>query len=133
MKKYFLTLSVMALFAIGFASSDEDESSNSSSSEPQTEQKQETEAERKAREQKKERERQAREAERAEAKKKKVAEAGYKRGYEKGIEGSRLLPNVVNIYYTNKFGAPSNSEEKELFEIYKQNFEKGYEEGRNAR
>lgn len=40
MKKYFWTLSVMALFAIGFAASDDDESSNneSSSSVTQTEQ-----------------------------------------------------------------------------------------------
>jgi len=38
MKKYFLTMTVMALFAIGFAASDEDESTNgSSSSSEQTE------------------------------------------------------------------------------------------------
>lgn len=49
MKKYLWTLSVMALFAIGFAASDDDSSSSSSSS-SQTEQKQETEAERQERE-----------------------------------------------------------------------------------
>ena len=45
MKKYFMTVATVALFAIGFAASDEEESSNSSSSSsaPQTEQKQETE------------------------------------------------------------------------------------------
>lgn len=52
MKKYFLTMATVALFAIGFAASDEEESSSSESSTPQTEQKQETEAERQAREQK---------------------------------------------------------------------------------
>ncbi len=137
MKKYFLTVSVMALFAIGFAASDEDESSNSGSSVTQTEQKQETEAERQARERKEEAERKAREQkakeERAEAKKKKVAEAGYERGREKAFEGGPLLPDAVNICYSNRFGTPSNSEEMELFKIYKQNFEKGYEEGLNAR
>ncbi len=57
MKKYFLTMATVALFAVGFAASDEEESSSSSSigsSKPQTEQKQEqkkeTEAERKAKE-----------------------------------------------------------------------------------
>ena len=55
MKKYFMTVATIALFAIGFAASDEDESSNSSfSSESQTEQKQESDAERQAREQKEE-------------------------------------------------------------------------------
>lgn len=55
MKKYFMTMATIALFAIGFAASDEEESSNSSSSsEPQTEQKQESEAERQARDQKEE-------------------------------------------------------------------------------
>ena len=54
MKKYFLTMATVALYAIGFAASDEEESSNSSSSSsaPQTEQKQETEADRQAQEQK---------------------------------------------------------------------------------
>jgi len=57
MKKYFLTMATVALFAIGFAASDEEESSSNSSndsSKPQTEQKQEqkqeTEAEREAKE-----------------------------------------------------------------------------------
>ena len=55
MKKYLWTLSVMALFAVGFTSSDEDESSSTNSSpSPQTEQNQETEAERQERERKEE-------------------------------------------------------------------------------
>ena len=36
MKKYFLTMATVALFAIGFAASDEEESSSSESSTPQT-------------------------------------------------------------------------------------------------
>lgn len=44
MKKYFLTMATIALFAVGFAASDEEENSSNSSndsSKPQTEQKQE--------------------------------------------------------------------------------------------
>ena len=44
MKKYFLTMATVALFAVGFAASDEEENSSNSSndsSKPQTEQKQE--------------------------------------------------------------------------------------------
>ena len=54
MKKYLWTLSVMALFAIGFAASDDDSSNSSSSSSSQTEQIQETEAEREMAKMKKE-------------------------------------------------------------------------------
>ena len=61
MKKYLWTLSVMALFAIGFAASDDDSSNSNSSSSSQTEQKQETEAERQERERQEEAERQERE------------------------------------------------------------------------
>lgn len=42
MKKYFWTLAVMAIFAIGFAASDEEESSNNSSSTEQTQTKEES-------------------------------------------------------------------------------------------
>lgn len=68
-----------------------------------------------------------------ESEKKQVAEAGYERGYELGFAGRTLLPNEARIRYTSNFGAPSNSEKMELFKIYEENFERGYQEGRNAR
>lgn len=138
MKKYFFTMATIALFAVGFAASDEEESSSSESSTPQTEQKQETEAERQAREQKEEAERKAREqkeeAERKEAKKKEVAEAGYNRGYEHGFNGgSDVIGNPKTIHYTARYGAPKSNEEKELFNIWKENWQKGFDEGNRAR
>ena len=110
----------MALFAIGFASSDEDESSNSSSSEPQTEQKQETEAERKAREQKKERERQAREKQKKIDKVKSSARtwgkiAGTYYSYSNAAEDCKQQ-------YLSEFGAPDSEEEKKLYEIFQEEY-----------
>ena len=131
MKKYFLTMATVALFAIGFAASDEEESSSSESSTPQTEQKQETEAERKAREQKEE-------AERKEAKKKEIAERGYKDGYELGFGldyhqyETFDFSKMARRNYTAWYGAPSSSEEKELYDIFEQNYKRGIEEGYKA-
>lgn len=129
MKKYFMTVATMALFAIGFAASDEEKSSNSSSesSKPQTEQKQESEAERKAREEKEE-------AERKEAIKKEIAEEAYNSGYGYGFNGSSdIIGNPKTISYTTRYGAPQSNEEKELFNIWKENWQKGYDEGNRAR
>ena len=137
MKKYFWTLSVMALFAIGFAASDDDSSSSSSSSSSQTEQKQETEAERQERERQEEADRQAREQKEKESQqekiKKEIAEAGYERGFELGFANRMLLPNEAETRYSARYGAPTNNEKMELFKIYKENFYKGYEEGKKAR
>lgn len=125
MKKYFWTLSVMALFAIGFAASDEDESSSSGS---QMEQKQETEAERQAREQKEKESQQ-------EKKKKEAAEAGYERGFSYGFSGEdeRFILHKGKAYYNARYGAPTDNEKMELFKIYEENLYKGYEEGKKAR
>ena len=138
MKKYFWTLSVMALFAIGFAASDDDDSSNSSSSSSsQTEQKQETEAERQERERQEEAERQAREQKEKESqqekKKKEVAEVGYKKGYEDGFSYTSKHLNAEKIIYNVRYGAPTNSEEMELFRIFKENYDKGFDEGHKVR
>lgn len=138
MKKYFLTMATIALFAVGFAASDEEESSSNESSATQTEQKQETEAERQAREQKEEAERKAREQkekkEQQEKKKKEVAEYGYKEGYDRGFKGlENSSYSTSTITFANRYGAPTNNEEKELFNIFKENFDKGYTEGKNMR
>lgn len=123
MKKYILSILTIALFAVGFAASDEDESSSSGS---QMEQKQETEAERQAREQ---REKESQK----EKKKKEIAEAGYKKGYEDGASSTLKLPDDAKIVYKVRYGAPTNSEEMELFRIFEENYDKGFDEGHKAR
>jgi flagellar biosynthesis GTPase FlhF len=102
------------------------------------EREQKAEAERQEREQKAEAERQAREQKEKESqidnKKKEVAEYGYKRGYERGFEGrSDVIGNPITIQYTTKYGAPASSEEKELFNLFRENWKRGYEEGKKMR
>ena len=127
MKIYILSILTIALFAVGFAASDEDESSSSGS---QMEQKQETEAEAEA-------ERQAREQREKESqkekKKKEIAEAGYKKGYEDGFSSTYKDPDYARIVYNVRYGAPTNSEEMELFRIFEENYNKGFDEGHKAR
>lgn len=123
MKKYILSILTIALFAVGFAASDEDESSSSGS---QMEQKQETEAERQAREQ---REKESQK----EKKKKEIAEAGYKKGYEDGFAYPSRNPYDAKIVYKVRYGAPTNSEEMELFRIFEENYNKGRDEAHKAR
>lgn len=123
MKKYILSILTIALFAVGFAASDEDESSSSGS---QMEQKQETEAERQAREQ---REKESQK----EKKKKEIAEAGYKKGYEDGFAFTSKDPDDARIVYKVRYGAPTNSEEMELFRIFEENYNKGRDEAHKAR
>ena len=131
---------IVVLAAIG--SMQEKKESSDSATPQQTEriaeQPQETEAERQAREQKAEAERQAREQKEKESqienKKKEVAEYGYKRGYERGFEGrSDVIGNPITIQYTTKYGAPASSEEKELFNLFRENWKRGYEEGKKMR
>lgn len=139
MKKYFLTMATIALFAVGFAASDEEESSSNESSATQTEQKQETEAEQK---QETEAERKAREekeqASEKEEENKKFAEFGYKLGYEKGFGANYHdyetlnWERVARIAFTKFVGAPSTPRDKEKYDIYLQNFKKGLEEGYKA-
>ena len=124
MKKYLLTIATLALFAIGFAASDEEENSSKSSSEssaPKTEQRQETEAESQAREQKEKAERQAKE--KNEKKKELLEHARYwantfsssmgadcSRGYRDGKCKERFLDMIPN---------PSTDEDFELYKEFK--------------
>lgn len=131
MKKYFMTVATVALFAIGFAASDEDESSNKSSNEgsaPQTEQKQESE-----------KERQAREKQERENKKTELAKKGHDEGYKNGFKGASWelrepshLKRLALQYYTTWYETPTNSEEKELCDIFVENYILGWEEGYRA-
>ena len=119
----------------GSQQSEQTEQKQETKAEPQqseqTEQKQETEAERKAREQKEK-------AERKEAKKKEIAERGYKDGYELGFGLDYHQYETFNFSkmarrnYTAWYGAPSSSEEKELYDIFEQNYKRGIEEGYKA-
>lgn len=133
MKKYFLTMAVMALFAIGFAASDEEESVNSENSEPKTEQKQESEAERKAREQKEEAERKANEQKEQQAKQDKILKEGYDRGYNDAMQYTYYQEMNYRIPYTNLYGAPKSDEEIALYKQYKEQYDKGWEEGKKVK
>ena len=117
MKKYFFSMVVMAIFAIGFAASDEDKSANSSESTIQTEQNQGTD------------------------KKKDVEEAGYKAGYDTGFEFDEFekenydeadYKDFARQRYSIRYGAPSSQEEKEQYDLYLNNFLKGVHDGITA-
>lgn len=113
MKKYFLTLSTIVLFAVGFAASDDSSSSSSSTySSPQTEQKQESESERKARE-KKERIEKAKERGKFWGKMagKNISRAAYAKG------------EYCKDRFISEFGEPSTNED---FELYNDYFKKAY-------
>ena len=118
MKKYFLSIAVMAIFAIGFAASDETESSiSSSNSSPQTEQKQETqkqesEAERKAREKK---EKIEKAKERGKFWGKMAGQNSMREAYAKG--------DYCKERFISEFGTPSTDED---FELYTDYFKEAY-------
>ena len=98
----------------------------------------ESEAERQAREQKEEAERQAQEQAEKENKKKEILEQAQKAGYEKGftVGPSSYITDdpkyYAKLYYTSYYGAPTSSEEKELYETFVSIFVEAYEEGHKA-
>ena len=126
MKKFFVTMAVMAVFAIGFAASDESNSSSSNNGEnfnpsPQTEQEQEiqkheTEAEREAREK--------------QEKIKKIADMAYKKGWNRR-KNSKDFPDPrgeAHMEYTMRYGVePTEPGEEERWNIFVENYVKGYE------
>ena len=117
MKKYLLTMGVIALFAVGFAASDEDSSkSNSESSFEQAEQKQETEAERQANEE--------------QQKIKKVAEIAYQMGYNTRRETwgqSISSESYGRMEYTMRYGRePEDEGQSERWGVFIENYKKGF-------
>lgn len=134
MKKYFFTMATLALFAIGFAASDDEESSSSSNSSTQTEQKEETEVERHAREEKEKQEQ-------VQKKKDEVAQKGYEHGYQRGFSdgpefysvNSQNARGMAKTWYSQYYGGPMTDEEKELCNAYVDKFVEGYFEGHKAR
>ena len=122
MKKYLLTMATVALFAIGFAASDEEESSNSSSSSstPQVEQKQETEAERQAREKREKQE-----------KLKEILKDAYEYGVSQGKQFTYY--QECDLYFTKRWFTPSTDEEFEIFRKYKEEYNRGWDEGKRIK
>lgn len=117
MKKYFLTMAVMAIFAVGFAASDEEESTST-----QTEQSKETEAQRKAREK--------------QEKIKRVKENGKYWGDIAG-QGSMRREYATGEYmkqrFMGAFGTPSNDEDYKLFEMFKKEYIEAYDKAVEAK
>ncbi|UKK59213.1 hypothetical protein L6470_12745 [Prevotella communis] len=109
MKKYFWTLAVMAIFAIGFAASDEE----TSSSEPQ---KQESPAEKEASEK--------------QEKIKRVAEMAYKLGYEtrKKTWGEALSSRAAaEADYRFRYAKdPEDEGQSERWKVFLENYKKGF-------
>lgn len=112
MRKYLLTLSTIALFAFGFAASDEDTSGGSQ----QVEQKQETETERKARE---EREKQERIND--------MIKEAYEYGKKQGIQYTYY--QKCNQHFTSWYFTPSTDEQFEIFNRYKAEYDRGFNDG----
>lgn len=62
-----------------------------------------------------------------------VAETGYKHGYENGFDMANLdIEPDAKQTYSMTYGAPSTPEEKQMYNIYKENYERGYREGKRA-
>ncbi len=130
MKKYILTMTITAIFAIGFAASDESNSPSSNSggtsnSFTQTKQenefkKQETEAERATKEK--------------QEKIRKIANIAYYKGWNRRMN-SRDFPDPrgeAHMEYTIRYGVePTEPGEEERWNIFVENYVKGYNDAWN--
>lgn len=126
-----IAICVFLAFCVVVAIFDDNDSSSENKTEPQqselTEQKQETEAERQAREQKE-----------TEKKKKELEKEAYNEGYDEGYKATSAMyatlnpENIARNNYVTWNGAPKTPKEKELCNIYIENYVKGWEEGHNA-
>lgn len=69
-----------------------------------------------------------------------AADVGYKAGYEQGFGMSGLeedcpsdiMETFINASYSALYDAPSTPVEKEFYRIFKENFKKGFREGKQA-
>jgi hypothetical protein len=134
MKKYLWTLAVLAIFAVGFAASDEEENSSvdSSSTPAQTEKSENKEKKEKQEQQ-------------LSPKEKEVAEAGANQGSLFGMAGAsneefsnmldvadyvegmddkvdEIFKEMAGGEYDKQYGSPTNGEEKKLKKIYIEHF-----------
>lgn len=140
MKKYFWTFAVLAIFAVGFAASDEEESSSADTSNTQVDTKKSEN-----------KEKNEKQAQQLSPKEKEVAEAGRKRGslfgmsaadneelktmldmaeYVDGMDEKieKIFGDMAGNDYDNEYGAPTNAEENKLKKIYIENFIKSMNE-----
>ena len=117
MKKFFFTMVTLALFAIGFAASDEESSSSSErkSKSQQTELEQESEVERQEREK--------------QEKVNKVAEIAYKKGYAMRMSTRELISaeSSARMEYTMRYGKePEGEQSQERWHVFLENYKKGF-------
>lgn len=96
-------------------------------------QEQKAEAERLAREQKEEANRQEREQKEKQEKKNNILKEGYDRGYKDAIQFTYYSESNYRIAFTNLYGVPQNDEEIALFKQYKEQYDKGWNEGRKIK
>ena len=62
-----------------------------------------------------------------------LAEEGYNHGYQMGFQMADLDSEPdAKMSFAMTFGAPSTPEEKQMYNIYKQNFDRGYRDGKRA-
>jgi len=64
-----------------------------------------------------------------------VAEVGYKVGYDMGFASGDIIDGneYIQVAYSNYYPAPSTPEEKEQYDIFAENYKKGFRDGQNAR
>lgn len=106
MKKYFFSMVVMAIFAIGFTASGDE----SSGSETQTEQNSEKQKNDDA-----------------------LMKDGYDRGYRHAMQFSEYDEGVLRTQYVSLYGAPQSDDEINTYKRYKQQYDKGWEKGKEAK
>ena len=115
MRKYLLTLSTIALFAIGFAASDEESTSSSSNATQKVEQKQETQ----------ESKRQARI--------KKVLEYAEIDGKADPYSSASSAEDCCKRKFISNFGTPSSDEDFEMYKLFKERYMKIWREKQDAK
>lgn len=130
MKKYILTMTITAIFAIGFAASDESNSSSSNSSDTSNSSTQ-TKQEHEVQEQETEAERATKEKQ---EKIRKIANIAYNKGWNRRMN-SRDFPDPrgeAHMEYTMRYGVePTEPGEEERWNIFVENYVKGYNDAWN--
>ena len=101
--------------------------------EEQARQAKEEEEERQAREQKEEEERQAREQQEKEARTDEILKEGYDRGYKDAMQYTYYQESNYRIAFTNLYGAPQSDEEIALYKQYKEQYNKGWDKGKEVK
>lgn len=62
-----------------------------------------------------------------------LAEEGYNDGYQMGFQMADINTEPdAKVSFTMTYGAPSTPEEKQMYNIYKENYERGYWDGKRA-